>query len=334
MAAAHVPAGYLADRFGRKPVMFAAWLMGTIAAWIMALAETLPLFVIGLLAYGVTLFVVAPLNSYVTAASGRMSVGRAVTLISASFNLGAVLGPWLGGRIGDRMGLQQTYRIAAVLFVLSTLIFLFIRPQPVEARTQSHRPADLLKNRTFLLFLFVVFLAMFAMFLPQPFSPNFLQNQRGLSVERIGWLYAMTGVGIVSLNLVLGQLKPQIGFLLSQAAVGVFALTLWMGTGLPWFAMGYFLLGGYRAARSLALARAQTLIDKVNMGLAYGITETVGTVATILAPPLAGLMYNVEPVRIFSISAGFAILAMLANGVFSFWAARREGLNPSLEPGG
>jgi predicted MFS family arabinose efflux permease len=175
---------------------------------------------------------------------------------------------------------------------------------------------------------------MFAMFLPQPFSPNFLQNQRGLSVERIGWLYAMTGVGIVSLNLVLGQLKPQIGFLLSQAAVGVFALTLWMGTGLPWFAMGYFLLGGYRAARSLALARAQTLIDKVNMGLAYGITETVGTVATILAPPLAGLMYNVEPVRIFSISAGFAILAMLANGVFSFWAARREGLNPSLEPGG
>lgn len=34
---AHIPAGYLADRFGRRPVMWAAWLIGLLATAIMAL---------------------------------------------------------------------------------------------------------------------------------------------------------------------------------------------------------------------------------------------------------------------------------------------------------
>ena len=41
MTISHIPAGYLADRIGRKPLMVAAWLTGTLAAWIMALANAL-----------------------------------------------------------------------------------------------------------------------------------------------------------------------------------------------------------------------------------------------------------------------------------------------------
>ncbi len=74
MTISHVPAGLLADRFGRKPLMIAAWVLGLAATWIMALAESLPFFVAGLLVYGVTLFVISPLFSYVTAA--RRSLHR------------------------------------------------------------------------------------------------------------------------------------------------------------------------------------------------------------------------------------------------------------------
>src|SRR5664280_382303 len=47
MMVAHIPAGYLADRVGRKPLVIAAWTAGMLAAWVMALARTLPVFVIG-----------------------------------------------------------------------------------------------------------------------------------------------------------------------------------------------------------------------------------------------------------------------------------------------
>ncbi|UCD43143.1 MAG: MFS transporter, partial [Chloroflexota bacterium] len=132
MTISHIPAGYLADRIGRKPLMVAAWATGTIAAWVMALAPSLPVFVVGLFIYGMTLFVMSPLQSYLTAARGSLSVGRVITLMSAGFNLGAVIGPLLGGWIGDQFGLQQAYVVAGVIFVLSLIVISFISPQPVE----------------------------------------------------------------------------------------------------------------------------------------------------------------------------------------------------------
>jgi len=67
-----------------------------------------------MLLYGITAFVVSPLNSYVTAARGKLSLVRAMTLTSAAYNLGAVLGPISGGWIGARLGLRNVYLISAV----------------------------------------------------------------------------------------------------------------------------------------------------------------------------------------------------------------------------
>jgi MFS family permease len=39
MAAAHIPAGHLADRIGRRPLILAAWMMGIVATWVMALSR-------------------------------------------------------------------------------------------------------------------------------------------------------------------------------------------------------------------------------------------------------------------------------------------------------
>jgi MFS family permease len=105
LAAAHIPAGYLADRLGRRPLIWAAWLLGTIAAWAMALAPSLPLFISGMLLYNLTAFVSSPMNSYITAARGNLSIARVLTFVSATYNAGAIIGPWLGGQIAERYNL-------------------------------------------------------------------------------------------------------------------------------------------------------------------------------------------------------------------------------------
>jgi MFS family permease len=106
MMLAHIPAGYLADRIGRKPIIIAAWTSGLVATWVMAIARTLPTFIVGVLLYGLTAFVSSPLNSYITAARGKLTPVRAMTLMSAAFNLGAMLGPISGGWLGERFGLR------------------------------------------------------------------------------------------------------------------------------------------------------------------------------------------------------------------------------------
>jgi MFS family permease len=134
MAVAHLPAGFLADRLGRRPMMIAAWLVGTFSTCIMALAG-LPLFVVGSAAYGLTSFVVGPMYSYVTAARGRWSVSRALTTISATYNVGAVLGPLLGGWLSSQAGLRTNFFVAAGFFVLSSILILFI-PSRLAARAR------------------------------------------------------------------------------------------------------------------------------------------------------------------------------------------------------
>ncbi|MBL7164106.1 MAG: MFS transporter [Anaerolineales bacterium] len=316
MAIVHIPAGHLADRIGRRRMLWAAWLFGSTSTWVMAFARSLPMFVFSMILYALTAFVMSPLNSYVTAARGKWSVARAITLISASFNAGAVLGPLLGGLIGDHFGLGKTYLFSACIFVVSTSIIFNIQHQPVEPRPSVSGGEELLKNRAYLRFLGIIFLTMFAMYIAQPLTPNFLQNQRQLSLDNIGLIFAAGSLGNVVLNLSIGRMNARRGFLLSHFSVALFALALWRGIGLPWYILGYFMLGGYRVARSLAIAQIRDLVALANMGLAYGVTETVSSTAIILVSPLAGYLYDLNPEIIYPIAIIILLGSFLANIFF------------------
>jgi len=302
MTVAHIPAGYLSDRIGRKPLLVAAWSIGILATGMMALATTLPVFVAGLVVYGLTAFVVSPLNSYVTAARGKLTVGRAITLNSAMYNIGAVAGPLLGGFIGAKYGLRYIYFFAIFVFVISTIILWFIHSQPRESHDPENPPMKLLSNQRYLGFMIIAFISMFAMYLPQPLTPNFLQNERGITIAQIGLIGSIGSLGNVILNLTLGQLDARLGYLVGQALTALFTLFIWRGTGFYWYAAGYFLLGGFRVSRVLVTAQVRGLIHGAQMGLAYGVTETINSLPIIFAPPIAGLIYSQNPEMIYPIA--------------------------------
>ena len=297
MTLAHLPAGYLSDRIGRRPVLWAAWSIATLAAWVMALADSLPLFVVGAVFYGMTAFVSGPMNGYITAARGRWTVARALTLISATYNTGAILGPLLGGWVGQNLGLRWCFGIAAVFFLVSTVIVLFIQAQPVEIALPEGKNARWagLINARYATFMVVVFVSLYFMYLPQPLSQNFLQNERGLSLGNIGSVISLRSAGVVFLNLTLGHFNARYSFLLAQAFMGGFAFLIWKGSGMPWYLVGYFLMGSFQTARSLAVAQARALVKASNMGLAYGMLETIGGLVIIFGPPLAGALYSLNP---------------------------------------
>jgi len=304
MTITHIPAGALSDRIGRKRVMSAGWISGLFSAIVMYLAPNLLFFVIGLVMYHLTFFVIAPLNSYITAARGKWTVARALTTVSAMFNVGAIVGAILGGTIGELLGLRSVFGLAIIPIFISTMIALLLKHQPIEIPKKAGRYQAVLSNITLGRFLALASIVLFGMYLSWPLTPNYLQNVRQVTVREIGALGSINALGLVLLNLSIGRLIAYRGFVISQLLVGASILLLWLGTGVPFFALSYFLAGGFRIARSLTVAQAEGLVSRVNLGLVYGITETVMGLVAIIAPPIAGLLYHVSPALPYPVSLG------------------------------
>jgi MFS family permease len=331
MAVAQAPAGYLADRVGSRPVMWSSWVLGTLAACIMALANSLTVFVIGMFTYGLTSFVVAPMNSYITSVRGRFSVERAMTIVMAMFYLGAVAGPLLGGIIGESFGLQNTYRLSAGIFFLSTLIVFLAHRPPVEEHDVKHsQMPNLTANPHFMGLLVLTFLTMFSLYLPQPLTPNYLQNQLGFSLRTIGQLGAMASLGNAVIMLGFGHLSAPVGMLVGQALVGLFTFIIWQSQSLPLFYVGYFFVGGYRLCRAMVLALARSLVRSDEVGFAYGLVETGNAISVIVAPLVAGFLYvrNPQSVYVFSL---IAIGIMLLVNLVLFFKLPSSGIRQNSD---
>jgi MFS family permease len=237
-----------------------------------------------------------------------------ITFSGIVYNAGVMIGPTLGGWIGDHYGLRMVYAAASGIFIFSTIFIFLIEVQPRDHHDPTDPPADLLTNKRYVGFLGVFFIVALVVYLPQPFTPSFLENQRGLSLTHIGTLGSIGGVGTVVFNFVLGMLEARTGFLFGQVGVAVYALLLWKSTSLGWFAAAYFMLGGFRALRGLGIAQVRPLVHESQMGLAYGIAETVGAATSFVIPPLAGYLYSINPFMIYPI----ALAAIAVGFVISF----------------
>jgi predicted MFS family arabinose efflux permease len=317
MMVSHVPAGALADYFGRKTVMVASWALGAIAAGMMALARGLPLFVVGLVLYSFTAFVMSPMSSYITQARGAWSPARALTTVTAGFSAGSILGPVFGGQWAEEFGLRSVYIMATGIFVISTVLILLICPQPIEPAHDGHRYGALLGNRPLGGFLVLVFLVNFGMYLAWPLTPNYLQQVHAVSVSQIGLLAAFTGLGVVVFNLALGRLQAKRGLLIGQALVAGAALALWQGKGLGLFAVGYFLFAGFRTSRSLITAAIHGLVNPAELGLAFGANEAVASASMMAAAPVAGLLFARSPELPYPVGIGLIALGLLLCAAFA-----------------
>ena len=329
MAITHIPAGRLADRIGRRPLLIAAWILGLVSTVIMGFALALPVFLVGLFGYGLTAFVSSPLSSYVTAARGRLPVGTVLSLTTATFAMGMVLGPITGGWIGDNYGMRMSFFVAATMFVLSNVFILFIERQPVDDHDPESPPPSLRSNRDFLVLMGVLAFAIFSMYLAQPLTPNFLEGVRGLSLSQTGIVFTAGALGNSLMALLLSRVPPRRGFLFAQGLVILFAFLIWRGTSLPVYVLGYFLLGGFRAGRPMVWAQARELVHVSQMGMTYGIMETISAVIFILTPPLAGILFERDPMIVYPLSIGLIAVSI---AISYFFSPRRLPSAPSAVP--
>ena len=77
--------------------------------------------------------------------------------------------------------------------------------------------------------------------------------------------------------------------LIGQAGMGLFSVLLWQGSGMFWYGIGYFFLGGHRLIRAMTLALVQPVVRAKDIGLAFGMVGTVDSLAYVAAPIVVGV---------------------------------------------
>jgi DHA1 family multidrug resistance protein-like MFS transporter len=327
---AHIPAGYVADQLGRKPVLLAGWVLGLVSVLGMFLAQNLWLFAAGLVAYTFTGFVIAPIYAYTAVARGPQSMQRALTMVSAGFFAGMVVSPALGSLITRLTSLRMVFGASALVFMLSTVAIALLKPQPREAPPAGQsRYAALFRNRRFLGFLALIFSAATAMQVGLPLTPNFVVEARGFDAALVGLLGSANSAGVVVLNLALGQRLPRRGFMLAQVCLALSLILLLVTTSQGWLFVVYFLRAGWNLSHSMAAAQVGRVVEAAESGLAFGMIETVSSAATIVGPLVAGVLYARAPAAPFV--ASLALIGVTLPLVWRF-APRRDAHTP--EPAG
>jgi MFS family permease len=123
----NIPAGYLVDTYGRKPVMVAglgmcAIGMGSIGFALMPGLGTPWLISCRLVSgLGVSAFVAGGFM-YMSDISNALNRTRTIAPVMAAFSAGAALGPAVGGLLVDTIGIPSTYGIVGGLFVLLAVV--------------------------------------------------------------------------------------------------------------------------------------------------------------------------------------------------------------------
>jgi MFS family permease len=160
-----------------------------------------------------------------------------------------------------------------------------------------------------------------------PLMPNFIADVRGYDVGLVGLLGSVNSLGVVALQLALGQRLPRRAFMLAQACLALSMVLLLATTSQGWLVVVYFLRAGWYLSHSMAAAQVGRVVTAAESGLAFGMSETVSSLATIIGPLTAGVLYARNPAAPFAASL---VLILITLPLFWRFAPRRDA--HTLEP--
>jgi len=132
--------GGLSDRFGRRPIMLISLFGLALDYFIMGFAPTVLFLFIGRVIAGAFGATFTTANAYIADISPPETRAQNFGLVGAAFGVGFMLGPVIGGLIGEQWGPRAPFIAAGVISLLNVIYgFIFL---PETLAEQKRRPFE------------------------------------------------------------------------------------------------------------------------------------------------------------------------------------------------
>jgi DHA1 family tetracycline resistance protein-like MFS transporter len=292
--------GAVSDRFGRRPVILISCFGLGLDYIVMALAPNIGWLLVGRIASGICASSFTTSFAYISDVSPPEKRASAFGMVGAAFGVGFILGPAVGGVLGD-IDPRLPFWGAAVLALLSACYGLFVLPEslPRERRDvfrwnsanpvgslrllQSHHELFGLATVYFLYQLaHTVLPSMYVLY--TSYRYGWSTRTVGLSLMAVGVLNVVVqGVIVKAAVRVLGERGSMYaGLLFGIAGLAGFALAptaLWMWVSLPVFSLWGLLGPGLQGLMSQRVAGHE-------QGKLQGANGSLTSVAGLIGPVL------------------------------------------------
>lgn len=303
--------GDLSDRYGRKPVLVAGVLGNALSLVLFALAPNMTWLIIfrglGGMLSAATLPTAMAFISDSTSAENR---GGGMGIIGAAMGVGMIIGPGLGGWMGQ-VSLTAPFYLAAALSLLAMLLIWAFLPEshPVEHRVTGGRRVrgpqlglmwqSLRGPLGFLLFL--AFLVNFGLANFEGIFGLYAQERFGYGPSEVGTI--MTVIGLISViiqGVITGLATRKLGevrvILLSLigSALGFGLMLVAFDFVTVLLTVAFFVFSN--AMLRPVLASLTSKMTDGGQGMALGMNNAFQSLGRVVGPMLAGLLfdYNID----------------------------------------
>ena len=297
--------GAVSDRFGRRPVILISCFGLGVDYIVMALAPNIGWLLFGRIASGICASSFTTAGAYIADVSPPEKRATAYGMIGAAFGVGFVLGPALGGLLGN-INPRLPFWGAACLALISAVYGLFVLPEslPRDKRDAFHwskaNPVGslkLLRSHPDLLGLAAVNLFFQLAHVVNPSMFVLYTSYRyGWSTQTVG--LTLMAVGVLSIVVQAGLVKPAVhrlgergslytGLVFGAIGLGGFALApsgVWLWVALPIFSLMGLFGPGLQSLMSQRVAPHE-------QGKLQGANGSITSIAGLIGPSIFTLSF-------------------------------------------
>ncbi len=338
--------GNLSDQFGRRPIILISLLGFTLDYILLALAPSITWLFIGRIIAGITGASITTASAYIADISTIENRAKNFGMIGAAFGLGFIIGPVIGGLLGQ-YGARVPFYAAAALCFLNFLYGYFILPESLPKEKRS--VLNLKKANPIGSFLHLkkypklIGLAS-SMFLLYVASHAIQSNWSFFTMYKFNWDEKMVGIslGVIGLFVALVQgvlirwVNPWLGneksiyagfFLYS---LGMLLFTFANQSWMMFIFLIPYCLGGIAGPALQAVISIQ--VPETEQGKIQGTLTSLMSASAIVGPPLmTGIFYyftkEQTPFEFAGAPFLLASILMTISALMAYYSFRKDSLS-------